>query len=85
MPQPTTNGTVTRSPTRQEPTSTPTSSTVPANSCPGTIGSGTGSWPRQACQSERHTPVARTRTTTPSSGQAGGSISRTSGAITDRS
>src|SRR5690348_4602731 len=34
-------------------------------------GSATGSWPFQACQSDRQTPVAPTAMTTPSAGQAG--------------
>ena len=34
-------------------------------------GSATGSWPCQACQSDRHTPVAPTAMTTPSFGQTG--------------
>ena len=37
------------------------------------------SWPCQPCQSLRHTPVALTRRTTPSSGQAGAGTSRTVG------
>ena len=78
-PQPQTNGTVTRSPTDQRSTSGPTSATWPASSWPGTCGSGTGSWPAQACQSERHTPVAPTRTTTPSSGQTGSGQVRSTG------
>ncbi len=52
----------------------PTATTVPANSCPGMIGKATGSCPRQACQSDRHTPVAATSTTTPSSGHSASSI-----------
>ena len=56
-PQPQTNGTVTRSFACRRVTSGPTSAIVPANSCPGTCGSCTGSWPCQACQSERQTPV----------------------------
>ena len=46
----------------------PTATTVPAYSCPGMWGSATGSCPRQACQSDRQTPVAATSTTTPSAG-----------------
>jgi hypothetical protein len=79
VPQPHTNGTVTRSPTDHRCTAGPTSATTPASSWPGVCGSGTGSWPFHACQSERHTPVARTATTTPSSGQAGSATSTTLG------
>ena len=78
-PQPSTKGTVTRSPTDHRRTCSPTAATTPANSCPGMCGSATASWPRQACQSERHTPVARTSTTTPSAGHRGGGTSTTSG------
>src|SRR5262249_47816731 len=53
-------------------TCSPTSTTTPASSCPGTCGNSTSSWPAHACQSLRHTPVAITLTTTPSTG-AGGS------------
>ena len=53
--------------------------TTPASSWPGTCGSATGSWPFQACQSERQTPVARTETTTPSAGQSGSGSSLTTG------
>src|SRR5450759_2348634 len=77
-PHPLTNGTVTRSPTAKPTTSGPTAATVPANSWPGIIGSGTGSWPRQAGQSERQMPVASTRTTAPSAGQAGSGTSTSS-------
>src|SRR5664280_2209753 len=77
-PHPLTNGTVTRSPTANPTTSGPTASTVPANSWPGIIGSGTGSWPRHACQSEWQMPVASTRTTAPSAGQAGSGTSTSS-------
>src|SRR5918998_291971 len=73
-----TNGTVTRSPTRQRRTSAPTAATVPASSCPGTCGSTTsGSWPCQACQSLRQTPLAPTRTTTPPGAGSGAETSRT--------
>ena len=70
-PQPQANGTVTRSPARHRRTSGPAVTTTPANSCPPMCGSATGSWPFQACQSDRHTPVAPTAMTTPSAGQAG--------------
>ncbi|MDF2576164.1 MAG: EamA family transporter, partial [Agromyces sp.] len=63
------NGAVTRSPTVQPAspgTSRPISAISPANSWPGTCGSATlSSWPIQACQSLRQTPVARTRMTAP--------------------
>ena len=39
----------------------------------------TGSWPVQACQSERQTPVAPTRMTAPSSGQSGSGVVTTVG------
>ena len=70
-PQPTTNGTVTRSPTATFETRRPAPAITPANSWPGTCGSDTGSCPRQACQSDRQTPVARTSMTTPSREQSG--------------
>ncbi len=79
-PQPQANGTVTRSPARQRVTAGPVAETVPASSCPGMCGNATGSCPRQAYQSDRHTPVAPTATTTPSSGHSGGATSRTEGA-----
>jgi hypothetical protein len=77
-PQPFTNGTVTRSPAAKSRTEGPTSATTPANSWPGMCGSGTGSDPCQACQSDRQIPVAATSTTAPSAGQsgAGTSVSR---------
>ena len=78
-PQPSTNGAVTRSPTRHPDTSPPTSMTVPANSWPGIRGSVTGSWPRHECQSDLHTPVAATSSTTPSGGQRGSASSTTEG------
>ena len=78
-PHPRTNGTVTRSPTTRLATSGPTATTVPAYSCPGTWGSATCSCPRQACQSDRQTPVAATATTTPSAGHTGSSTSATVG------
>ena len=59
-PQPHTNGTVTRSPTRHRVTSGPAAATTPANSCPGTWGRAT-SCPFHACQSDRHTPSPRPR------------------------
>ena len=79
VPHPHTNGTVTRSPGRHRVTPAPTSATTPASSCPGMCGSATGSWPRHACQSDRHTPVARTASTTPPSGQPGAGTSVTVG------
>ena len=79
-PQPQANGTVTRSPGRQRVTSDPVAATIPANSCPPMCGSGTGSCPFQACQSDRHTPVAPTAMTTPSTGHAGSATSTSSGA-----
>jgi hypothetical protein len=78
-PHPHTNGTVTRSPARHRVTSGPAAATTPANSCPPMCGSATGSCPRQACQSDRHTPVAPTAMTTPSAGQTGSAISATDG------
>ena len=78
-PQPRTNGTVTRSPTDHRVTRGPTAAIVPAYSWPGTCGSDTGSCPRHACQSERHTPVAATATTTPSAGHPGSGTSATAG------
>src|SRR6478672_3642426 len=78
-PQPQTNGAVTRSPTATRITPSPTRTTSPANSWPGTCGSETGSCPRQACQSDRHTPVARTATTTAPAGQSGSGTERTTG------
>jgi hypothetical protein len=44
-------------------------------------GSATGSCPFQACQSDRHTPLAPTAITTPSAGQAGSATRVTSGLI----
>ena len=80
-PQPQQNGTVTRSPTWNPRTSRPAATTSPASSWPGTCGSEiAGSWPIQPCQSLRQTPVARTATTTPSSGGSGsGTASMTGG------
>ena len=78
-PQPQANGTVTRSPARHRVTAGPVWAMVPASSCPGMCGSGTGSCPFQACQSDRHTPVAPTLMTTPSSGQPGSGTSAMSG------
>ncbi len=78
-PQPQANGTVTRSPGRHRVTSGPAAATSPANSCPPMCGSTTGSWPFQACQSDRHTPVAPTVMTTPSAGQAGSGTSVSTG------
>ena len=66
-------------PYSHRPTPDPTAATTPANSCPGTIGSGTGSCPRHACQSERHTPVAITRTSTPPAGHSGSGTSTSTG------
>ncbi len=75
-----TNGAVTRSPTRTLSTPVPTDATVPASSWPGTWGSTTSvSWPDQACQSLRHSPVASTATTTPPGGATGSGTSRTTG------
>src|SRR3954451_20666552 len=77
-PQAQTKGTVTRSPTAQLRTPSPTAATVPANSCPGTCGTTTsGSCPDQACQSLRQMPLAPTRTTTPSRAGDGSSTERT--------
>ena len=78
-PQPQANGTVTRSPACHRVTSGPVATTIPANSCPPMCGSATGSCPFQACQSDRHTPVAPTAMTTPSAGHAGSATSITSG------
>jgi hypothetical protein len=80
-PQPHTKGTVTRSPARQLVTSGPVCATTPASSCPPMCGSTTGSCPRQACQSDRHTPLAPTAMTTPSGGQAGSATCASSGMI----
>ena len=80
-PHPHTNGTVTRSPARQQVTSGPACATTPASSCPPICGSTTGSCPFQACQSDRHTPLAPTAITTPSEGQAGSATCLTSGLI----
>ncbi len=80
-PQPHTKGTVTRSPVRQRVTCGPVCATTPANSCPPMCGSTTGSCPRQACQSDRHTPLAPTAMITPSAGQAGSATCVTSGLI----
>ena len=47
---------------------------------PGTCGSGTTSWPRQACQSDRQIPVALTSITTPARGHSGlGTLATRSG------
>ena len=69
---------MTRSPSDAPRTSAPSATTVPASSWPGTCGGVTsGSWPIQACQSERQMPVAATSTTTPSGGGAGSGTSST--------
>ena len=78
-PQPQTNGTVTRSPACHWVTAGPAAATTPANSCPPMCGSATGSCPFQACQSDRHTPVAPTVMTTPSGGHTGSATRITSG------
>ena len=39
-----------------------------------------GSWPIQPCQSERHSPVASTRTTAPWGGGSGSATASTRGA-----
>lgn len=78
-PQPHTNGTVTRSPVRQRVTSGPVCAITPASSCPPMCGSATGSCPFQACQSDRHTPLAPTAMTTPSGGQTGSATCASSG------
>ena len=78
-PQPQANGTVTRSPARHRVTPVPACATTPAISCPGICGSGTGSCPFQACQSDRQTPEARTAMTAPPAGQAGSGTSASSG------
>ena len=78
-PQPHTKGTVTRSPTRHRVTSGPVCATVPASSWPPMCGSATGSCPFQACQSDRHTPLAPTAITTPSGGQLGSATCVSSG------
>ena len=80
LPQPQANGTVTRSPARHPVTPDPAATTTPANSCPPMCGSTTGSWPFQACQSDRHTPVAPTAMTTPSAGQSGSATCVSTGA-----
>src|SRR4051812_2222702 len=77
-PQAQTNGTVTRSPTAQFCTRSPTAATVPASSWPGTCGTATpGSCPHQACQSLRQMPLAPTWTTTPSGAGDGSGTERT--------
>jgi hypothetical protein len=78
-PQPHTNGTVTRSPARQPVTSGPVCAITPASSWPPMCGRSTGSCPFQACQSDRHTPLAPTAMTTPSGGQAGSATCASSG------
>ena len=50
------------SPGRTVETPGPTSSTIPAASCPSTMGSGRGQSPLMMCQSLWQTPVAITRT-----------------------
>jgi hypothetical protein len=80
-PQPHTNGTVTRSPVRQRVTSGPVCAMTPASSCPPMCGRLTGSCPFQACQSDRHTPLAPTAMTTPSGGQAGSATFASSGMV----
>ncbi len=78
-PQPQAKGTVTRSPGCHRVTAGPAWVMVPASSCPGMCGRRTVSCPFQACQSDRHTPVAPTLITTPSSGHDGSGTSATSG------
>lgn len=86
VPQAQTKGTVTRSPAVKRVTRAPVAATVPESSWPGTWGSAmSGSWPCQPCQSLRQTPVASTRTTTPSGEGAGSGSSRTSGRSPNRS
>ena len=75
-PQPLTNGAVTRSPGAKPRTWAPTAAITPANSCPGMCGSRTASWPRQACQSDRHTPWPN-RDHRAILGQSGSATSRT--------
>ncbi len=85
-PQPQQNGTVTRAPTSQPRTDGPTETISPQSSWPPTWGRATsGSWPDHACQSLRHTPLASTRRTTPSSPQTGSStVSSSSGEENER-
>jgi hypothetical protein len=78
-PQPHTKGTVTRSPARHRVTCGPACAITPASSWPPMCGSATGSCPFQACQSDRHTPLAPTAMTTPSGGQAGSGTCTSSG------
>ena len=79
-------GAVTLSPTAKRVTSSPTCATTPAHSWPGMCGSFTeSSWPCQACQSLRHTPVACTVITAPLDGQAGSGSSTISGAARNAS
>jgi len=79
LPQPHAKGTVTRSPARHRVTSGPVCAITPASSWPPMCGSATGSCPFQACQSDRHTPLAPTAMTTPSGGQAGSATCASSG------
>ena len=72
VPHAHTNGTVTRSPGRQRRTSAPTASTTPpARARDVRQRRMSASWPIQPCQSLRHRPVARTRTTAPCGAGAG--------------
>ena len=80
-PQPHAKGTVTRSPARQRVTSGPVCAITPASSWPPMCGRSTGSCPFQACQSDRHTPLAPTAMTAPSEGQAGSATCASSGMI----
>ena len=76
-----------RRPTRHARTSGPTASITPASSWPGTCGNArmSGSWPIQPCQSERHRPVASTRTTAPCEGGVGSATVATTGSCPNAS
>ena len=76
-----TNGAVTARPTQPSSTPSPTASTVPANSWPGTWGKVemSSSWPIHPCQSLRHRPLATTRTTAPPGGGLGSGSDTTTG------
>ena len=72
-PQAKTKGAVTERPSHDGSTPSPTDSTVPASSWPGTWGkvAMSASWPIQPCQSLRQSPDAATRTTAAPGGGVG--------------
>ena len=79
LPQETRGIIVTRSPRRMSPTSRPTSTTVPASSCPRTTGGfRNGCLPRKAWRSDPHTPAQANRMRTSSLAGRRSSTSRTS-------